>query len=40
MKKKRLYGYVNDFSVNYDSIDIADILDITMFGFIKKCLLD
>ena len=28
MKKTGLYGYVYDFSVDYDSIDIDDILDI------------
>ena len=28
MKKTGLYGYVYDFSVDYDSIDAADILDI------------
>ena len=28
MKKTGLYGYVNDFSFNYDSIDSDDILDI------------
>ena len=28
MKKTELYGYVNDFSLDYDSIDVADILAI------------
>ena len=28
MSKTGLYGYVYDFSVNYDSIDFDDILDI------------
>ena len=28
MKKTGLYGYVYDFSVDCDSIDVADILDI------------
>ena len=28
MTKTELYGYVNDFSVDYDSIDVDDILDI------------
>ena len=28
MKKTGLYGYVCDFSVDYDSTDVADILDI------------
>ena len=47
MKKKGLYGYVYDFSVDYDNIGIDDILDIhkqlmkknnmiQMFGSIKK----
>ena len=28
MKKTRLKGYVYDFSVDYDSIKVSDILDI------------
>ena len=28
MKKNELYGYVYDFLVDYDSIDVADILNI------------
>ena len=28
MKKTRLYGYVYNFSVDYDSIDVDDVLDI------------
>ena len=28
MKKTGLYGYVYDFSDDYDSTDVADILDI------------
>ena len=28
MKKKELYGYVYDFSVDYDTVDIDDVLDI------------
>ena len=28
MKKTGLYGYVYDFSVDYDSTDVSDILDI------------
>ena len=28
MKKTGLYRYVYDFSVDYDSIDVADVLDI------------
>ena len=28
MKKNELKGYVYDFSVDYDAIEIADILDI------------
>ena len=28
MKKTGLYGYVYNFSVDYDNIDVADILDI------------
>ena len=28
MKKTEFYGYVSDFSVNYDSTDVAEILDI------------
>ena len=28
MKKTGLYGYVYDFSVDYDAIAVADILDI------------
>ena len=27
MKKTELYGYFYDFLVDYDSIDVADILD-------------
>ena len=33
LKKAYLYGYVYDISVNYDSIDVDDILDI------HKCLM-
>ena len=28
MKKTKLYGYFYDFSINYDSIHVADILDL------------
>ena len=35
MRKTRLYGYVCDFSVEYDSIDVEDVLDIREC-FIKK----
>ena len=28
MKKTELYGYIRDFSVDYVSIDVDDILDI------------
>ena len=31
MKKTGLYRYVNDFSVDYDSIDIANILEIQKY---------
>ena len=42
MKKTGLYGYVYDFSVNYNSIDVLDILDIhknlkeNVIDFFKK----
>ena len=51
MKKKRLNGYVYDFSVDYDAIVVDDILDIHMYlikknnmiykclGLLKKCFL-
>ena len=50
-KKARIYGYVYDFLVDSNSIDIDDILDINkylmkkiryriMFGLIQKCYLD
>ena len=45
MKKTGLYGYVYDFSVNYNSIDVLDILDIhknlkeNVIDFLKKKLL-
>ena len=50
MKKTRLHGYVYDFSINFGSIDIDDILDIhkcltnknnkkIMFGLNKKPIL-
>ena len=35
MKKARLYGYVYDFSIDYDDIVVADILDIHKY-LIKK----
>ena len=35
MKKARLYRYANNFSVDYDSIDVDDILDIRKY-LIKK----
>ena len=35
MKKTRLYGYVYDFSIDYDGIVVADILDIHKY-LIKK----
>ena len=35
LKKTRLNGYAHDFSVDYDSIDVADILDIHKY-LIKK----
>ena len=46
-KKNRLNGYVYDFSVDYDAIAVADVLDIheylmrkneivKMFGFVKQ----
>ena len=31
IKKTELYGYVSDFSVDYDNIDVVDILDIHKF---------
>ena len=31
MKKSSLYGYFYDFSVDYDSIDVADILSINKY---------
>ena len=34
MKKNELYGYVHDFSVDFVSINVADILDI------HKCLMN
>ena len=51
MKKKRLNGYVYDFSVDYDAIVVDDILDIHKYlikknnmiykclGLLKKCFL-
>ena len=50
-KKTGLYGYVYDFSVDYDSIDVDDILNIHNFlmkkhnikwclDLLRKCLLD
>ena len=35
MKTTGFYGYVYDFSVDYDNIDVDDILDIQKY-FIKK----
>ena len=36
MKKKGFNGYVYDFSVNYDAIDVDDILDIHKYLMKKK----
>ena len=36
MKKIGLYEYVYDFSVDYDSIDVGDILDIHKYLMVKK----
>ena len=47
MKKTELYGYINNFSNDYDSVEVDDVSDIhkhlmkkkkqyTMLGFIKK----
>ena len=36
MKKTGLYGYVYNFSVYYDSIDVDDILDIHNYLMKKK----
>ena len=36
MKKTVLYGYVYDFSVDYDSTDVADILDIHKYLIIQN----
>ena len=35
MKKTGLYGYVYDFSIDFDSIEVDDILDIHKY-LIKK----
>ena len=35
MKKTGLYGYAYDFSVGYDSINVADILDIHKYLLTK-----
>ena len=36
MKKTGLYGYVYDFSVDYDSIDIADIFNIHKYFMVEN----
>ena len=36
MKKTGLYGYIYDFLVDYDSTDVADILDIHKYLTVKK----
>ena len=36
MKKIGLYGHVDDFSVNYDSTDVAGILYIHKYLMVKK----
>ena len=36
MKKTRIYGYFYDFSVDYDNIDVDDILDIHKYLMIKN----
>ena len=36
MKKTGLYGYVCDFSADYDSTDVNDILDIHKNVMVKK----
>ena len=36
MKQTRLYGYVHDFSVDYDSISVDDILDIHKYLMVKN----
>ena len=38
MKKTGLYGYVYDFSVNYDTIVVDDILDIHKYLMKKNCI--
>ena len=35
VKKTGLYGYIYDFSVDYHSINVADILDIRKYLLIK-----
>ena len=36
MKKTQLYGYVYDFSINYDSTDIDDILNVYKYVMVKS----
>ena len=36
MKKTQLYGYVYDFSINYDSPDIDDILNVYKYVMVKS----
>ena len=36
MKKTGLYKYVYDFTVDYDTIDVADILDIHKYVMAKN----
>ena len=36
IKKTRLYGYVYDFSIDYNSIGVDDILDIHEYSTVKK----
>ena len=36
IKKTGLYGYVYDFSVDYDIIDVTDILDIHKYLIVKN----
>ena len=38
MKKTGLYGYVYDFSVDYDAIAVDDILDIHKYLMKKNCI--
>ena len=38
MKKSVLYGYKYHFSINYDSSDVDDILDIHKFLIKKHCM--